>query len=409
MPDDAEDPFAAYEQWRQQPPPANGGQGGPIVLIDAGEDDPIPPREWLLGTVFCRGFLSALISTGGTGKTALRIAQAMSVAIGRSLTGEHVHHQGRVLYITLEDCMAELRRRVRACRIHHGVDPAELKGWMLLWAPPGSAKLAEKPDKSNAIITGTLEAQLRSIIVKNCIDLVNIDPFIKTYAGDIDENSNSAIDAVCEIIIRLSLELNFAPDLLHHDSKAATHPGDTNRGRGASAFRDAGRLVYTATVMSPDEAKTFDIPESERRDYFRVDSAKVNLARAADARWFHLVGIRIENGTPEYPNGDTVQTVEPWSPPETWEGLSHDALNAALTEIDAGMPNGQRYSDASSAGKRAAWPIVQKHCPDKSEPQCREIIRTWVKNGVLFNQSYDDPVERKSRQGLHLNPAKRPS
>ena len=84
-------------------------------------------------------------------------------------------------------------------------------------------------------------------------------------------------------------------------------------------------------------------------------------------------------------------------------------LNAVLTDIEAGMPNGQRYSAAPKAGTRAVWPVVQRHCPDRTEAQCRAIISTWVKNGVLKSEDYDDPVERKPRKGLRLNPSKRPS
>ena len=49
-----------------------------------------PPREWLLGNTFCRRFLSSVLADGGTGKTALRMLQALALATGRPLTGEHV-------------------------------------------------------------------------------------------------------------------------------------------------------------------------------------------------------------------------------------------------------------------------------------------------------------------------------
>src|SRR5882672_1473101 len=58
---------------------------------DAGADIEVPqPRGWLLGNVFCRRFVSSLIADGGVGKTTLRTVQLLSLAIGRSLTGEHV-------------------------------------------------------------------------------------------------------------------------------------------------------------------------------------------------------------------------------------------------------------------------------------------------------------------------------
>ena len=85
-------------------------------------------------------------------------------------------------------------------------------------------------------------------------------------------------------------------------------------------------------------------------------------------------------------------------------------LNAALTEIDNGMSNGQRYTDKGGGrGPRAAWRVVQKHCADRTEGQCREIIRTWITNGVLYEAEYDDPIERKPRKGYRLDTTKRPS
>ncbi len=68
----------------------NGGSDG-LDEWDAGDDDaPIPPRGWLLGNVFCRRFVSSLLAEGGAGKTALRTAQALALASGQPLTGEHV-------------------------------------------------------------------------------------------------------------------------------------------------------------------------------------------------------------------------------------------------------------------------------------------------------------------------------
>jgi hypothetical protein len=106
-------------------------------------------------------------------------------------------------------------------------------------------------------------------------------------------------------------------------------PGDADSGRGASAAKDAGRLVYTLTRMSEEEAKSFGIKPEDRPLYVRLDSGKVNTAPPSrGATWFKLVGVPLGNGNEEYPNGDEVQTLIPWNPPETWEGLSSVQLNA---------------------------------------------------------------------------------
>src|SRR5580704_2727215 len=70
--------------------------------LDIGDDvEPIPPRGWLLGNTFCRSFISGLVAQGAAGKTAVRLLQALSLASGRSLSGEHVFQRGRVLLVCL--------------------------------------------------------------------------------------------------------------------------------------------------------------------------------------------------------------------------------------------------------------------------------------------------------------------
>jgi DNA-binding Lrp family transcriptional regulator len=56
---------------------------------------------------------------------------------------------------------------------------------------------------------------------------------------------------------------------------------------------------------------------------------------------------------------------------------------------------------------RAAWQVVAE-VTGKTEAQCREIIKTWVKNGVLEAYSYESPTARRDMQGLNVNPDKRP-
>jgi hypothetical protein len=206
-------------------------------------------------------------------------------------------------------------------------------------------------------------------------------------------------------------EFDIAVDAPHHSRKGVAAPGDPDMGRGASSIRDAGRLVYTLTPMSEDEAKQFNIEQGNRRSFVRLDSAKVNITRpASTATWFKLVSVNLGNATADYPGGDEVQTVEPWTPPDTWAGLSSVTLNAALTDIETGMPNGQRYSDSATAGPaKTAWRVLAKHCPNHTEAQCKEIIGIWIRNGVLYREAYEDPTDRKTRQGLRLDPAKRPS
>jgi 5S rRNA maturation endonuclease (ribonuclease M5) len=375
---------------------------------DAGEvTTKPPPREWLLGNVFARTFMSSLLADGGVGKTAVRIAQLISLALGRSLTDEHVFQRCRVLIVSLEDDKHELERRVEALLLHHGIDRSELTGWLFLSAPGGACGKIMTADKRGNMTSGPLREAIEKTIVARKIDIVSVDPFVKSHQAE--ENDNNAIDEVVQTLTDMAIAHNIALDAPHHTSKGASDPGNANRGRGASAMKDGARLVYTLNVMSPDEAKAFGISEEHRKFYIRMDSAKVNIAPPMGrAKWFKLVGVRLDNGNEKYPGGDEVQAAEPWSPPETWADLDSGLLNRMLTEIDAGLKDGSRYTDHNVARERAAWKVVLKHAPGKSEAQAREVIRTWVKNGVLENRDYHNPVERKERRGLYVDPDKRP-
>ena len=348
----------------------SGASASPFGEWDAGDDTgDIPPRGWLLGNTFCRGFISSIQAGGGTGKTALRIAQLLSMATGRPLTKEHVFHRCRVLIVSLEDDRDELRRRVQAAMLHHGISREEVKGWLFLATPAALGWKLAQIEEGKAV-AGELGPKLEEVIRRRKIDVVTLDPFIKSHGCA--ENDNGQIDMVARVMAQLATSCNCAIDAPHHVAKGASDPGNADRGRGASAFKDGARLVYTLATMSPEEAQTFGIPEAERRSLIRMDSGKVNLApAAATATWFKLVGVPLHNGTDEYPNGDDVQTVEPWSPPELWADMSNHLLNEILTAIDKGMENGQRYSNHHKAGDRAAWQVVVEHASSKTKEQAR--------------------------------------
>ena len=279
-----------------KPSDAPSADDGELGEWDAGDDDQTPPpRGWLLGTSFCRGFASSLLGDGGVGKTALRYAQVLSLATGRVLVGEYVFQRCRVLIVSLEDGPDELRRRVRAAYLHHGIQRGDVKGWLYLAALGRAAGKLMTLDQHNRPVLGALAAKLARTIAARKIDLVILDPFIKSHG--IAENDNSGIDEVAQILTNMADTFNIAVDVPHHMAKGPADPGNANRGRGASSLKDALRLVRTATIMTTEEAKAFGLDEVERRRLIRVDDAKLNI-RATTKNLVSSVEIRIrDNGT----------------------------------------------------------------------------------------------------------------
>jgi len=131
--------------------------------------------------------------------------------------------------------------------------------------------------------------------------------------------------------------------------------------------------------------------------YFRSYNGKRNFAPPAEqSDWFKIESVELKNG-------DNVGVVTPWRYPANRAPVTPEATVRILADIDRGMPNGQRFSKSNAATKRAAWPVVQKHCPDRTEDQCRQIVKGWLKpGGPLYADEYDDPIESRPRQGLFV-------
>lgn len=399
-------PIEAYEDGLGGLPPPPKSQT--LGVWDAGDDvEKPPPRGWLLGVVFARMYISSLLGDGGVGKTALRILQALSLATGKELTGEHVFMRSRVLILCLEDNADELRRRVLAARLRYNISAADVKGWLFLWAPGLTAgKLLEIDDEGKRV-EGELGGKIAALIIKHKIDLVIVDPMVKSHA--VDENTNNAIDAVVQILSDLSIRYDMAIDVPHHTRKGTPEPGNADQGRGATAMKDAARLVYTLMPMSEDEAKAFGIDVTRRKSYVRMDSGKVNIAPPMfDATWFHLIGVALGNATDLYPSGDNVQTMERWYPTMAGSDFTDDLKDKIIAEIDAGLPDGGRYTNAAAATGRAAWTVVAKHVPGKTREQGRQIIIALIDGGLLEVHEYEDPSSRKTAKGLRKGRRKNP-
>ena len=83
----------------------------------------------LYGGHCIRKFITATIAAGGVGKSALKLTEAISMAIGRDLLdGNKPITRLRVWYWNAEDPKDEIVRRVVAICMHYKIDQKELEG-----------------------------------------------------------------------------------------------------------------------------------------------------------------------------------------------------------------------------------------------------------------------------------------
>jgi hypothetical protein len=287
----------------------------------------IPPRDWLYGKHFIRGYVVADVSPGGGGKTSHDLVEAVSMAAGTDLlNGGIACRVCRVFYWNGEDPREEVERRLAAIVKHYSTADdtgeaeldadalARLKGNLFIESGRDvPIKLATRLDRSGVakVAVPVVEGLIAEITAKK-IDVVMIDPFVSSHA--LGENDNNDLDKlVKDGWGRVCKEGHCCVNLIHHSRKvvAGAQIGAADA-RGASSTVDAARDVRVFNPMTKEEAQEMRISIEDRWRFFKVTSDKSNMtARAGSTPWRYMASIKLGNATDDLP-GDDVGVVTAW-------------------------------------------------------------------------------------------------
>lgn len=404
---DEDAPADDHHTQADMPQEAPRPPAGLRTFADLDLDAPISPRQWLLGTAICGGYMTVLVAAGGVGKTTLATAWALAIASGKALTKQHVHHRRPVLYLALEDDDDELRRRVTAAMRQHRIARDDLDG-MFFWRAEPAGLLLVKDTERGMVATPLLDSIFDEMDELG-IAAIFIDPYVRSNDGE--ENDNKQQAAVIGHIAQRATAKGIAVVGLHHVRKGSAEAGDADSARGASAIIAHARLAFTLLPMAEKEATEFGIQIRDRREYVRLDPAKANITRAAaDATWFRLHSVALGNATADYPHGDHVQAIAPWTPRAVWQDIDNVTANRILDAIAQGPAPGCLYTATRSGADHSRWAgNCVMNAIACNPDQAARVIQTWTQNQVLVEVEYRDPVQRKTRMGVRVNDAKRPS
>jgi hypothetical protein len=379
--------------------PVNFGQ----LRVSAAE---LKPRGWVLGNWMCRQFISSILADGGGGKTALRIAAALAITTGRKdILGLHVFERVSVLFLCFEDGQEELYRRLKAAMKLHNVSDADIEGYLFVEAINNHRLKLVTENQFHDRAIGPLAKALDRAVEKIKAGGVILDPVVKIH--DCDENDNRAMDMVAEALSDLAISRDCFIDIPQHVNKTAMIPGDANKGRGASATKDAGRLFYTLCGMSDEEAKTYDIDEEEQLDLMRADAAKTNITRKnAHPLWFRRIGVPLGNTwDSRYPAGDTVVAVETWTPPDPFDDFTPTMKAAVINKIRQGPRPGDSYSTAQKPEEDWIGQAIMT-VTGKGPGSAGAIADDWRESSTLICNPNGRRRGKRIATGLMVNEAK---
>jgi DNA polymerase len=356
----------------------------------------IKPYDWLYGRFLLRGEVVGSAAMGGTGKSSKSIVEALAMTSGRPLLGEEIPHPLRVILINLEDTRNTMDKRILAVMKHYGLSRADIGDRLIVYAKGElKIKIARQLRSGDVARNEQMIRALTRLAIENRADVISIDSFVRTHR--VGENENSAIQEVVECFEDVATEGQCGVSLWHHTRKGGGERASIENARGAIAFVDACRSVRILETMSEKEHGELVSIKPDMRPagyYFRAFNGKRNFAPPADqSTWFEIKSELLLNG-------DDIGVVTSWAYPAERTDISPETTEAIFADIEKGMPNGQRYSGNNSAKKRSAWLVVQKHCPRKTDTQCRSIVATWIKSGALYEADYHDRSTGKSVPGF---------
>lgn len=379
-----------------------------LKLASATTTDPtqIPPRRWLYARSVIAGFISMLVAPGGTGKSALILAEAVAMVTGKTLFGgDKPVRPLRVWMHCAEDPQDEQMRRLSATMTHYSLTDADLGGRLYLTSGRDLPLCLARMGRDGPEIVPGIVDKLVDVIRAANVDVWVLDPLGATHT--LPENDNAGINALLAALREIADRTGVAIILVHHTSKvAASDMGSAgaNAARGASALVDGARVVRQLGRMSDKEANPFGIADGDRFKYVRVENGKANLAPAANAVWRELISVSLGNRTPEYPDGDTVGVAAEWTPPGPVTGTAsdlHRVQNALLNAQSAFRASTQArawvgYIVANVLGLDLGQPGTK--AKGRTPEQARnfravtDMVAGWMDDGGLVQRTERDPA-----------------
>ena len=314
---------SAWRLLRGQPEILPELSDAPLTSFSPKPLNQLAPIPWLYGHHHQRGALTITSAPGGTGKSLLAVGEALAMATGVNLLGQRIHRPLKVWYISGEENELVLQQRFNAAIHRHDLKARDLMGRLFVTSSEelaltfgGEPKLVRSEGRST-VVDEAMKERIVEISKRTQIDLLILDPLKKFHS--VDENDNGAMDLVASVLAQIAIAANIGVEAVHHGTKEARSKGSqlgVAGARGASSLIDAARSARHLVQMSNEEANQWNLLEAD--EFVQVLRGKSNNAKKGKCgkHWFKVVAVELDNGTDEYPDGDSVGVAQRWSPPQ---------------------------------------------------------------------------------------------
>jgi len=207
-----------------------------------------PPRSWLVPELIPDGTVTMLSGDGGVGKSLLAIQLGAAVAAGRSGWIGVSPEPGPVLYVSAEDDLDEIHRRLGDVVAGHGLALEELADFHIAPLAGKDAVLAA-PDKRGVVTPTALWRTIVEATASIRPKLVILDNLADIFAGN--ENARPEARQFIGMLRGLAIEHSLAVLVIAHPSLSGLSSGTGTSGSTAWSNSVRSRL-YLDRAQSDD-------------------------------------------------------------------------------------------------------------------------------------------------------------
>ena len=344
-----------------------------MPTVDVGDLDGrnVAPREWLVDGWIPARNVTLVSGDGGSGKSLLALQLCVSTVLGRSWMGTRPIATGRALYLSAEDDLPELHRRMVDIAKAQGVSLADLRGLAVapladrdaLLAVPGRTRGTLDPTPLYAALAARIAALKPSVVV--------IDTLADTFGGNEIERTQAR--QFIAMLRRLAIEYGLTVVVLSHPSQSGMSSGSGTSGSTAWSNSVRSRLYL-------------------KRDQDEADIRTLELMKSnygATGKHIPLI----------WRNGAFLETGEPRTKAAHSQELE-GAIDKLFVELLHDFAsNGQRLSPAAQSKSRYAPKLMASH------PKANGTSKAGFENAMyrlLAAHRIEEFVERENRRETRL-------
>lgn len=232
----------------------------PVVMASALHGKPVAPRKWLVDQLIPAGTVTLFSGDGGTGKSLAALQLAVGTVLGRAWFGVAVQQPGGALFLTAEDDIDEVHRRLAdiAATEHVPLSALDtlaissLAGLDALMAVPGQGGRVLEPTAVYGALCAYVEKHRPSAIV--------LDTLANLFGGD--EVNRAQVRQFVTMLTAIAIDFGTTVVLLSHPSVAGM---SSNSGiSGSTAWNNS---VRSRLYMRRDDQSDVRIIEVKKANY----------------------------------------------------------------------------------------------------------------------------------------------